>query len=270
MAQHFTDALGNSSANFKTQPRRIVSLVPSQTELLYDLGLENEVVGITKFCIHPDSWFRTKTRIGGTKTINLEKIRQLKPDLILANKEENIQEQVMALAHEFPIWVTDVKNMEDALDMISAVGQLTGKQPQAKVIQNEIARAFENIKRNNIRKLRTAYLIWKDPYLTIGGDTFIHAVLKKAQFQNLMSDLKRYPEISIDTLSALQCELLLLSSEPYPFTEKHIQELQPLLPNTIIKLVDGSLFSWYGSRLKKTPAYIQSLHEDLQKEGLIR
>src|SRR4051812_42104384 len=121
------DARGSKLDNFKQAPKRIVSVVPSQTELLYHLGLNEEVLGITKFCIHPQEWFRSKTRVGGTKTLNLETIRQLQPDLILANKEENEKDQIEALANEFPVWVTDVTNLNEAVQMIAAIGKLTGK-----------------------------------------------------------------------------------------------------------------------------------------------
>ena len=119
----FTDQL-NRTILLKEKPSRIVSLVPSQTELLHALELREEVVGITKFCVHPTDWFRTKTRVGGTKTVNFDSVRSLRPDLIIANKEENVKEQVEALAAEFPVWVSDVNNLADALDMLQKLGQV--------------------------------------------------------------------------------------------------------------------------------------------------
>ena len=111
--------------------RRIISLVPSQTELLYDLGLEEEVVGITKFCVHPPEWFQSKARVGGTKTIHFEKIKALQPDLIIGNKEENEREQIEALAECFPVWMSDIATLEDALDMMLRVGALVDRPEQA-------------------------------------------------------------------------------------------------------------------------------------------
>jgi len=257
----YTDQL-HRTVIIPNTPKRIISLVPSQTELLYDLGLEEEVVGITKFCIHPTIWFRNKTRVGGTKTVNLDIIRTLQPDLIIANKEENIKEQVEALAHDFPVWISDVNNLEEALDMIKQIGSITNKKEAAEAISQRIEDAFTNLKSQvSNQRLRTAYLIWKDPYMTVGGDTFIHHMLSHAGFDNLYTSQQRYPETTVAELQALNCELLLLSSEPYPFKQKHIEELQALLPNTMILLVDGEAFSWYGSRLLYTPAYIEQLQK---------
>jgi ABC-type Fe3+-hydroxamate transport system substrate-binding protein len=257
----YTDQLGRT-IELKQIPKRIVSLVPSQTELLFDLGLNEEVVGITKFCVHPEHWFKTKTRVGGTKQLHPEKIKELQPDLIIANKEENVREQIEELANHFPVWISDVNNLNDALEMIVSIGKLTNKSSQAKEMAVQINESFNQLQTPN-SKLQTSYLIWKDPYMTIGGDTFINDMLQQSGFQNIFEDQKRYPEISIQQLQSANCQLLLLSSEPYPFKQKHIEELQPLLPNTKIVLVDGEMFSWYGSRLLKAPAYFQQLQNQV-------
>ncbi|MEI6948310.1 helical backbone metal receptor [Paraflavisolibacter sp. H34] len=243
---------------------RIISLVPSQTELLYHLGLEQEVVGITKFCVHPESWFRSKTRVGGTKQLHLDTIRQLRPDLILANKEENVKEQVETLAQEFPVYTSDVADLAGALEMIRALGALTGKAAEAGLLAQEIEKRFLQLRRS-VRPLplRTAYLIWRQPYMTVGGDTFINNMLRAAGLENLFGGRTRYPVTSVEELQALGCELLLLSSEPYPFKEQHRIELQALLPQARIELVDGELFSWYGSRLLLAPAYFGELHQKI-------
>jgi ABC-type Fe3+-hydroxamate transport system substrate-binding protein len=239
-------------------PKRIISLVPSQTELLYDLGLENETAGITKFCIHPSAWYKNKERVGGTKTIDIDKIHQLQPDLIIANKEENVKEQVEQLALDYPVWLTDVHNLEEALQMIEDIGLLTGKDEQALLLTRQIKTGFNSLP--NIEKpVKTAYLIWRKPYLTTGGDTFIHDMLLHCGFENIFKDRIRYPEVSITELRSANCQLLLLSSEPYPFKQKHIDELIKHLPETKIILVDGEFFSWYGSRLLKAPEYFDEL-----------
>ena len=258
------------SFEMRDKPVRIVSLVPSITELLYSLQLDERVVGITKFCVHPESWFREKTRIGGTKTVKMDVINQLQPDLIIANKEENVKEQVEELAKHYPVWVSDVNNLADAIDMIKQIGAVTGTHARAMQLLEQIARAFLSLKHQvveNIRQgriLRTAYLIWRDPYMTIGGDTFIHDMLARCGFENVFDHTTRYPTIDIQQLQDADCELLLLSSEPFPFKQKHIDELQPFLPNTRIMLVDGELFSWYGSRLLHAPAYFANLLQQLQ------
>lgn len=243
-------------------PERIISLVPSQTELLHYLGLEEETVGITKFCVHPKTWYKTKTRVGGTKTIKNNIIHELKPDLIIANKEENIKEQVESLAKDYPIWVSDVNNLEDALMMIKDIGELTCKEHKARQLVGEINFQFDQLtpkRKTQNTKLKTTYLIWRNPYMTIGGDTFIHDMLSKCGFENIFAHKSRYPEVTIEDLHIANCQLLLLSSEPYPFRQKHVDELSNLLPGCKIILVDGEMFSWYGSRLLGAPDYFKTL-----------
>ncbi len=242
--------------------QRIISLVPSQTELLHSLGLVAETVGITKFCIHPEEWFRSKPRVGGTKTVDLAKVKALNPTLIIANKEENVKEQVEALAAEFPVWLTDVNDLIGALQMIADVGHLTGTTTAAGELQAQIQLAFATLQ--PAAGIKTAYLIWRKPYMAAGGDTFIDGMLQHCGFENLLSHLPRYPAVTTEMLRSLGCELLLLSSEPYPFKEPHINELQAQLPGTQIVLVDGELFSWYGSRLLHSPAYFTQLLKTIQ------
>ena len=239
-------------------PKRIVSLVPSQTELLHYLGLEEETAGITKFCIHPAVWFRSKTRVGGTKTVNIAVIKKLQPDLIIANKEENIQDQVEELAKDFAVLLTDINNVEEALQMILQIGQVTGKAQQAATLAVKIKNEFSTITHPK-SLIPAAYLIWNKPYMTVGGDTFINDMLNKCGIQNIFADKKRYPEVSVAQLKTQNCELVLLSSEPYPFKQKHVEELQQHLPNVKIILVDGEMFSWYGSRMLLAPAYLNNL-----------
>lgn len=243
-------------------PKKIISLVPSQTELLYDLGLDEKVIGITKFCVHPKKWFNTKTRVGGTKQLNLTKIKELQPDLIIANKEENVKEQIEELAKEFPVWVSDITNLNDAVNMIESIGAITNKQSKASQISRQIKNNFSQLPAIN-RKPKTCYLIWRKSYMTVGGDTFINDMMKYGGFQNIFENRARYPETTVNELKAADCQLLLLSSEPYPFKQKHIDELQPQLMGTKILLVDGEFFSWYGSRLVKAPAYFQQLQNQV-------
>src|SRR6201996_8546516 len=143
----FTDMLGRE-ITINYPPRRIISLVPSQTELLFDLGLNEEVVGITKFCVHPQEWFRNKKRIGGTKTVNIEAIHALQPDLIIANKEENVQEQVEALAAHYPTWVSDIHTLDDALHMIQQVGNLVARPSQSALLAEKIQKGFSGLATN--------------------------------------------------------------------------------------------------------------------------
>jgi ABC-type Fe3+-hydroxamate transport system substrate-binding protein len=253
------------------KPKRIISLVPSQTELLYDLGLDEELIGITKFCIHPNEWFRSKTRVGGTKTVNIDKVKSLSPDLILANKEENVKEQVEALVEVAPVYVSDIKNLEDALDMIKHVGKLVNREQKANEMAEKINSDFGRLKsfvepnNQSTHQLNTAYLIWKEPYMAAGGDTFIHDLMCRCRFKNVLSDQQRYPQVSIELLKKLDCNVLLLSSEPYPFKQKHIDELQQQLGGIKILLVDGEMFSWYGSRLLHSVEYFERLLKEIQQ-----
>jgi ABC-type Fe3+-hydroxamate transport system substrate-binding protein len=246
------------TADLNYLPKKIISLVPSQTELLYDLGLENETVGVTKFCVHPLQWFKTKARVGGTKTINIDKIHQLHPDLIIANKEENVKEQIEELAKDYPVWITDVNNLTDALQMTADIAALTGTSAIADALISNISKGFKGITKIN-KPVKTAYLIWQKPYMTVGGNTFINDMLLQCGFENVFAGKKRYPEINIDDLLIANCQLLLLSSEPYPFKQKHIDELSRQLPYTKIILADGEFFSWYGSRLLQAPQYFKQL-----------
>ena len=250
-------------------PQRIISLVPSQTELLAELSLNNEVVGITKFCIRPTDWYHSKQRIGGTKNIKIELIRQLVPDLILANKEENDKNQVETCKSFCPVWVSDIRNLPDALHMILCVGRITNKESEAQNIVNQINHQFSSLFAIQT-KPRTAYLVWNKPCMAAGGDSFIHSMMEMAGFQNVFEDRKRYPEINLEDLVACSCECLFLSSEPFPFRENHLIEIKNSLKTLggdkiRIMLVNGEFFSWYGSRLQYAPAYFQRLRQQFNE-----
>ncbi|MES2627562.1 MAG: helical backbone metal receptor [Bacteroidota bacterium] len=249
--------------------RRIVSVVPSQTELLYDLGLDEEVVGITKFCIHPKHWFNTKTRIGGTKKLNMERIHALQPDLIIANKEENTQAEIEELARHFPVYMSDIFTLDDAFAMMETIGKLTGKSNEAAALIETTRTRFAELVPDTIPR-RVLYLIWRGPYMAAGTNTFINSMLQQCGWINVLDtkilgkDLSRYPELSTDELSVLEPEVILLSSEPYPFKQQHIEELQALHPKAQILLVDGELFSWYGSRLTFSVHHFRAVLERLR------
>jgi ABC-type Fe3+-hydroxamate transport system substrate-binding protein len=240
-------------------PKKIISLVPSITELLHYLKLEEETIAITKFCVHPEAWHKTKTRIGGTKNINVEKIIALAPDLILCNKEENVQAQIEPLAALLPVYMCDVKNYDEAMQMIKDIGILTGKEIVSKKLVEKINGAFEENKLLSSKKIKAAYLIWNEPYMTIGGDTFISDMMHKAGLENIYKKETRYPTITIKQLQDDNPELILLSSEPYPFKEKHIEELKVYFPHTKILMADGEMFSWYGSRMTFAAPYFKKL-----------
>ena len=241
--------------------KRIVSVVPSQTELLFDLGLEEEVVGTTKFCIHPNTWYRTKTRVGGTKTLHLDQIRLLNPDLILANFEENTQDQIETLQKEFKVYVSDIKTFSDALGMIEDIGNLVGREVKAREMVEQL-KILHNKPTHFSSLFSAVYLIWQKPFMAAGRDTFIHDMMKYAGFDNVIQE-NRYPVLDIESIRKLNPAFILLSSEPFPFKQKHVEELQQEFPHSKVICVDGELFSWYGSRMLKAFDYFRTLHESL-------
>jgi ABC-type Fe3+-hydroxamate transport system substrate-binding protein len=256
MTIEVTDQM-NRTIRLEGIPRRIVSLVPSQTELLYDLGLRDEVVGITKFCLYPDEWFKSKNRVGGTKQVKIEKVKDLQPDLIIGNKEENTPQDIAELEKIAPVWMSDIYTYEDALDMISLLGNLLGKEDESAKISAEIDVEFNVLPLLNNKKV--LYFIWKDPDYLAGKSTFIDAMLSKAGFENLCTN-DRYPELNEDIESP---DYIFLSSEPYPFNTEHATEFQRRFPESKIVFVDGEMFSWYGARMKRFPEYLRKLINEL-------
>jgi len=257
-----TDARGRS-VTLDAPPHRIVSLVPSQTELLAHLGLEDEIVGVTRFCERPEHLRSEKTIVGGTKQVDSETVRDLKPDLILANHEENTAEDVEALEAVAPVFVTAVTTVSEALDMIRTVGTLTDTTDQTSTLVGKIISRFESLP--DFAPLRAAYLIWREPYMTVGHDTFIHDVMQWGGLENAYGNHTRYPEVTVDDLAEREPDVLLCASEPFPFYKKDefTADLRAALPNTPVAVVDGQPFSWYGPRLLDTPAYLSNLRERL-------
>lgn len=259
-----TDQLNNSFSLDDT-PKRIISLVPSQTELLFDLGLDDEVIGITEYCVHPKHWQENKIKIGGTKKLNLEKIKHLKPDLIIGNKEENEKEQILELMKHFPVWMSDIKTLKEAINMIALIGQITEKEKKALQIQNNIREQFSHFKLSSSgidHPSSVLYLIWRKPFICAGPDTFIDHMLQICGLHNIAVGT-RYPEMSAEQIRQANPSLIFLSSEPFPFKHKHTAELQALCPQANVILVDGEMFSWYGSRLLYAPAYFERLLQNL-------
>ncbi|WP_229374710.1 ABC transporter substrate-binding protein [Fibrella rubiginis] len=240
---------------------RIVSIVPSQTELLFHLGVGSLVVGRTKFCIHPAPAVSRVPVVGGTKNVDIERVAALKPTLILANREENTRADVEALQAIAPVHVTDVNTLPDALQMICDVGQLTGKNAEAEQLTSEIGQSMATLTPPSTRP-SVAYLIWRKPWMVAAADTFIDAMLTAAGFTNVFSDRTRYPVVDEADWQTVRPDLIFLSSEPYPFKDRHMAELQQLCPLARIRLVDGELFSWYGSRLRQSAAYFRQLQND--------
>ncbi len=244
-------------------PQRIVCLVPSLSELLCDLGLEAYIVGITKFCVHPGHLRERVKIVGGTKNFRLQEIIDLNPHIIIAAKEENTRESIEELAKIFPVYVSDIRSIEDNLRCIEDLGKIFQCQEKAEKLQAQIHKAFDSEPVSTGK--RVVYFIWKDPYMCVGRDNFIGDILKKCGFIHVYSDAEsRYPEIDIRELQAQKPDYLFLSSEPYPFSEKHREELAEALPGVGIYLVDGELFSWYGSRFLGVKEHVKKIITELE------
>ena len=233
----------------KSTVQRIVSLVPSQSEFLWDLGLEHELVGITKFCIYPATMFKSITRVGGTKQINLELIAQLQPDLIIGNKEENTREDIQALRQNYPVWLSDINTIGDAMEMMHQLAVMTNRLPQWAPLK---ARIEESVKRTHhlFQGRKVAYAIWHEPWMFVGHSTYINAVLNHLGMENVLSSLARYPQLPIEALKRYAPDVILLSEEPFPFKANHAAAVKAHFPNTKVLCFSGEPFSWYGSRMQ--------------------
>jgi ABC-type Fe3+-hydroxamate transport system substrate-binding protein len=255
----------STTLEFNNTPKRIICLVPSITELLVDLGLESALVGITKFCIHPASLIKSKTIVGGTKNIKIDVLRNLQPDIILCNKEENTKEIVENCRQIATTHVSDIYTIADTLHLIHQYGQIFSCEEKAKEIISTILNKnndfLEFIKGKKTKKV--AYFIWKKPWMVAANKTFINHLLEVNKFQNAFKDQERYPEINLEELRKVDdLDFIFLSSEPFPFKEKHIVELQNKFKKTVIILVDGEFFSWYGTRLLFAFDYFKKLHNN--------
>lgn len=239
-------------------PKRIISLCPSITETLFAIELEERIVGRTNFCIHPAGKVASIEKVGGTKKIFIKKIIELAPDLIIAEKEENTKEMVELLEQYYPVYVLDIETYEDGLKAIHVLGEITDRSIQAASLVKAIEEEFNGLQ--PIVNCRAAYLIWKDPYMAAGHHTYINAVLEKCGFVNVFAGLPgRYPTITLEEIEQAKPDVVFLSSEPYPFKETHLEELQQRWPNTIPLLVDGEPFCWHGARMLKAPKYLNEV-----------
>lgn len=256
------DAVGRSIAIHNY--RRIISLVPSQTEYLIYLTSDDptiSIVGRTKFCVHPSDYVVDIEIVGGTKQIHLDRIKMLQPDLIIANKEENTPDIVNSCLDIAPVFTTEVKDVDDALDTMHTLGKLIKKESKA----YELCQCIESLRNQYSikRTYRVAYLIWQNPYMTIGGDTFINDMLYQAGFTNVFHMLRRYPKVSIEDILSASPDFVFLSSEPFPFSTKHLVVFESAGLDAV--LVDGEMFSWYGNRMLLSWSYFEDLHKRLKK-----
>ncbi|MAC18009.1 MAG: cobalamin-binding protein [Flavobacteriales bacterium] len=241
-------------------PQRIISLVPSLTETLVDLRVEDRIVGLTKFCIHPDHLRRERMRVGGTKGVRIDVILDLQPDLVIANLEENEAQDIMALEISgIPCWVCDVRTVERAFRLLSDLGALVGMADRGADLEAEARRSWEegrlSVDPGQGRKV--AYAVWRNPWMWAGHDAYIQSVLRWWGWTP-WPEVARYPELEMAEVRDQGVEEVLLPSEPFPFKEDHKAECEGL----DARLVDGEMFSWYGSRMLKVPAYMAAAWND--------
>ena len=264
MTRTVIDQMGQT-VTLPQHPRRIISLVPSQTELLFALGLDDEIVGVTRFCIHPGIKTSQKTRIGGTKDFNFERIKELKPDLIIGNKEENYKDGIDELKKDFPVWMSDIYKLDDAYQMMNSIGEITNKQAEALQLIKQIQSCFTELSIVNYQlSIPTcAYFIWRKPYMVAASGTFLDHMLGVFGVENVFADQSRYPTVRAEQIADAKPDIIFLSSEPYSFTEKHMEEFRSISPTSKIMIVDGELFSWYGSRLRYTAKYFEDLRRSV-------
>ena len=239
------DGLGKK-VEINGEPKRIVSLVPSLTLTLADMGLGNRLVGITRFCKYPREMIEQITKIGGPKNIDIDKILGLNPDMVFAVKEENEKEQVLKLSRHVPVVVFDICNSDDAFEMMQTIGTIFNSEDKASQMVRQVKKAIDNFPLKGNRA-KTVYLIWKKPWMAAGNETYIGSMLKIAGFDNLVAG--RYPQT--DRKQMEKADVILLATEPYHFKESDRKELQQIFPDKRIEIVNGELFTWYGTYLLK-------------------
>jgi len=242
-----TDDLGRTISLEKV-PEKIVSLVPSITLTLADLGLGDQLVGVTRFCKYPADLIKGLTKIGGPKNIYHTKIVDLKPDVVIAVKEENDKDQVLKLSDDVPVVVFDINTTDDVFRMMNTLGELFQKRSEAKELNSRIKEAYHHFPIQGDGK-KVVYLIWKNPWMAAGKETYIGSMLKIAGFDNIVEG--RYPEVDMEKLD--EAEVILLATEPYHFKEKERAELEALFPGKSVNIVNGELFTWFGTYL---PGYL--------------
>lgn len=260
-----TDAIGQQHATVDlADSPRIVSLVPSVTELICELGLAQFLVGRTGFCIHPQAALAVVPKIGGTKDVNIDKIRALAPTHLVVNVDENEKPTVDALARFIPhVIVTHPLAPEDNPGLYRLIGGIFNVGERAEQLCNDFAREYQATlalaETRSSCPERVLYCIWKDPWMTVSRDTYIARMLALAGWQQCEIDSdKRYPEFRWEPAVVDDVDEILLSTEPYRFTETHADALEKQLGKPV-RLVDGEYLSWYGSRAIAGLAYLRTL-----------
>lgn len=252
----------------KTAPQRIVSLVPSLTETLFTFGLGEQIVGVTNFCVEPPDKVKEKARVGGTKSFSVERVKELEPDLVIANAEENREEDIRQLLRAgLSVFMTFPRTVHGAINMMRRLADVTGAQEAARPIIAEAEAALQEARAANQgrRPLRVFCPIWRRPWMTIGQDTYMHDFLLACGGINIFADRHdRYPRIELEEMSRRIPEVIILPSEPYHFTMRHAQEFSkfahvPAVQEQRIYVLDGKHLAWYGPRIATSLRFVRNL-----------
>ncbi|MDM1046415.1 ABC transporter substrate-binding protein [Myroides sp. 1354] len=260
------DQLGREH-RFEQSPKRIVSLVPSLTETLFDLGLEDELVGITTACMHPYQLRVTKTSIGEPKKVDIEQIQLMQPDVVVASPTENTMEDIERLQAICPVWLVDVRTMDQNFQLIELLGQLFNKRTEARKWMDKISFGQKDLMDFVSERpgFKVAYFIGKDPFVVAGEGTFIQELLELNKFENVYADrVELYPEVEIKKIRIQgDPELVFLPSMPYAFQEEDAFEIGRFTHHGKTIFVEGEMFSWYGTRVCKAFDYFKQIHNRL-------
>jgi ABC-type Fe3+-hydroxamate transport system substrate-binding protein len=246
-------------------PSRIVSLVPSLTEALFAFGVGEKVVGRTRYCLWPPRAVGKIPTVGGTKKIDVRRVLELEPDLVVAIKEENSRENVEKLEESgVPVFVGAPENVEGAIELLRELAERV-EAPRAAAVLDSIERVYGRLRNSAGRtKARRVFVpIWKNPYMSVGSDTYVHDVLKTCGGENICGDVTRYPVVTLEEIEAAQPEVVLLPDEPYPFSAEDLPEFYsldiPAVREDRIQLVDGKLLTWYGPRMASSLVQLAAL-----------
>lgn len=252
---------------------RIVSLVPSLTELVCELGLADRLVGRTGFCIHPRETLRAIPKVGGTKDVRMDALRELAPTHVIVNIDENRRETFDELSACVPnIIVTHPCRPEDNFALYRLFGGVFGCADRAARLGDELAAALAHAAAlaATLPPERVLYLIWRAPWMTIARDTYISATLRAVGWETVPEDAaQRYPEVDWAAIGRSDVARVLLSTEPYRFRERHLAEVERLAGKPAT-LIDGEMTSWYGSRAAPGLRYLTGLRTRLVQEGVSR
>ncbi len=240
-------------------PERIVSLVPSLTELVWWLGCGDALRGRTRFCEEPAGEIEVVPNVGGTKNPDIEAIAAISPDLVIANREENRREDVEALQHAgLNVLLTDPNSVDEALAMIADVGKALEREAAAEGLVAEVRAAVTE--GSGERPAALFVPIWWNPLMGLAGDTYGSSVLEAAGATNVLAGRTRYPEVTLDEVAALRPQAILLPDEPYRFNEGHVPEFSGIAPTAV---VDGKLLWWYGPRMPEAIRELRRIVREL-------